>query len=95
MTHLQEQWDELCLLESMFSSPGEFEIQDKASYQQAEAYLQQLTFDPPKYLSCLLRIPISSHQQSDEEADSDEEAEASGKTELVRSVNVSMRLPPR
>lgn len=97
MTHLQEQVDELGLLESVFSSPGEFEIQDKASHQQAEAYLEQLTPHPPQYLSCLLCIPIKPHQHSDDEVSSDGECEASvgNVGEESYSINISVRLPPR
>lgn len=93
MTHLQEQVDELDLLESVFSSPGEFEIQDKASYQQAEAYLKQLSPDYPKAISCRLCIPISAHQPSGDE-DSDEEGE---ETQALPSysIDISVRLSSR
>ena len=73
--HLQEHLDELGLLESMFSSPGEFEIENSAPYKQAEDYLQQLAPRPPNSLSCRLCIPISAQQDSDEE-EGEEGAEA-------------------
>lgn len=94
MTHLQDQLDEFLLLESVYSSPGEFEIQDEASHRQAEAYLQGATPHPPKALSCLLRIPISAHHRSDDE-DSEGEDDAVAGDAPSHSVAISVRLPSR
>lgn len=96
MTRLQEQIDELELLESVFSAPGEFQIEDRASYEQAEAYLKQLAPDPPKYLSCRLCILINAHQCSDDEGSDSEDcsnSENAGTDPLTSySVTISVRL---
>lgn len=88
--HLQEQVDELGLLESMFSSPGEFEVEDSESHRRAEAYLQHLAPEPPNSLSCRLFIPISAHQDSDGDDSGDVETPAS-----PYSITISIRLPSR
>lgn len=101
MTHLQEQLDELELLESMFSSPGEFEIEDKVAHAQAEAFLRQLTLNAPrpKSLTCKLFIPINAHQDSDDEGENDCSSATEGKAEIEQlvsySINISVRLVPR
>ena len=102
MTHLQEQVEELQVLESVYSSPGEFEIDDESSHEQALAYLQQLALHPPNALSCRLHIPINAHQDSDDDDDDDGEDYGSGCVGAVAAVcpvqthiNVSVRLPSR
>ena len=89
--HLQEQVDELGLLESMFSAPGEYEVSDIESLQQAEAYLEQLSPTPPNSLSCKRCIPINANQDSDEEGDP---AEAAAQASPY-SITISIRLPCR
>ena len=89
---LQEQVDELGLLESMFASPGEFEVEDRESYQQAEAYLQKLAPRPPNSLSCKLCVPINAQQDSDEEEVGGGDA---GAAVSPYSITISIRLPPR
>ena len=42
----------------MFFSPGEFEIEDESSYDKAVRYVKKLSLEPPKILSCKLRVPI-------------------------------------
>ena len=96
MTHLQDQTDELELLESMFSSPGEFEIEDRSSHEQAAAYLQHLTPDPPKTLSCVLHIPVNAHQDSDDEdIDDDDESVSRSVLPAAHTINISLRLLAR
>lgn len=90
MAHLQEQLDELEVLESMFSSPGEFEIEDRDSHERAIAYLKSLAPDPPKYLSCRLCIPVNAQHDSDDE---EESSRAEGFP--PHAVNISIRLPTR
>lgn len=90
MTHLQEQLDEFELLESVFSAPGEFEVEDRASHSQAAAHIQQLTPDIPKSLSCVLNIPINAHLDSED----DEENEASSSS-VVQFVRISIRVTAR
>ena len=56
MSHLKEQLEELEVLQAMFSSPGEFEIEDESSYDRAVTYVKKLSIEPPKILSCELRL---------------------------------------
>lgn len=99
MTRLQEQLDELDLLESVFSAPGEFEIEDRESKEKAEAFLNQLTSNPPGHLSCRLCIPVNAHHDSgDEGSDVEDNADskgASGEHGHSYSVNISLRLSNR
>lgn len=88
---LEQQVDELEFLQSMYSAPGEFKIEDQASYQQAVAHLQHLTPDAPKVLSCSLHIPIDAHQDTGDEG---EEA-CAGNTDIQHHVDISIRLPNR
>lgn len=91
MTHLREQVEELELLESVFSAPGEFQIDDTASYERAQAYLKQQTSDPPKNLSFQLVLPINAHQDSDEE----EDCPRARVDPVVYSIAISIRLGVR
>ena len=96
MTRLQDQLDELDLLESVFSAPGEFEIEDRESKEKAEAFVNQLTSNPPGYLSCRLCIPVSAHHDSgDEGSDVEEGADSGGASADSYSVNISVRLSSR
>lgn len=96
MTRLQEQLEELELLESVFSGPGEFQIEDRLSHERAQAYLGQLTSDPPKNLSCRLVVPINAHQESDDEGSGDEDGPRAGAEPLISySVTISVRLGTR
>lgn len=108
MAHLQEQLEELELLESMFSYPGEFQIEDSASYDLAAAFVKNLAPDPPKCISCRVNIPIDARHDTDDEVDDDndaedeggdkskEEAAEKGKEEVTsHTVNISLRLPTR
>ncbi len=97
MTHLQDQVDELDLLESVFSSPGEFEIEDRCSHDQALRYLSDSAPHPPKTLSCILNIPINPHQDSEDE-DDDDDGGASGGGQCAESsyiISISIRLMER
>ena len=42
----------------MFFSPGEFEIEDESSYDKAVRYVKKLSLEPPKILSCKLRLLV-------------------------------------
>lgn len=99
MPRLQDQLDEVALLESMFSAPGEFQIEDRISHEQAEAYVNHLTPDPPKCLSFRLCVPINAHHYSDDEGSSDDEgascANAESEPLVSHSVRISVRLPSR
>ena len=101
MAHLQEQLEELEVLESMFSSPGEFKIEDRASYDQAIASLSNLAMQPPKCLVCSVCISIK-HYDSEEDDSEEEEGHAIGGVAGKRrdaitthSVKISFRLPTR
>ena len=73
MSRLEEQLEELEVLQAMFFSPGEFEIEDRSSYDKAVRYVKKLSLEPPKILSCKLRLLVNANQDSDEEGDEDED----------------------
>lgn len=86
--NLEQQIDEIELLQSMYSSPGEFQIDDQVSYDQGLAYTQQLCAEPPKSLSIKLFILIDAHQDSD----SENQSTADGATGLSGDVGSQHRL---
>ena len=95
--NLRQQIDELEFLQSMYPAPGEFKIEDEYSYQQAVAHVSpgHDALGAPKTLSCSLHIPISAHQDSDDEEDTEvDEASAPNKT-LQYNVDISIRMPNR
>lgn len=93
-TNLEQQIDELEFLQSMYSAPGEFKIEDQVSYQQALAYVQQVTPEAPKTLSSSLHIPVNAHQDSEEE---DEVAgELAAESTIVQYyIDISIRMSNR
>ena len=93
-TNLEQQIDELEFLQSMYSAPGEFKIEDQVSYQQALAYVQQLTPEAPKTLSSSLNIPVNAHQDSEDEDDVAREPTAENTT-VQHYVDISIRMPNR
>ena len=95
--NLRQQVDELEFLQSMYSAPGEFKIEDEYSYQQAVAYvsLGQHANGAPKTLSCSLHIPISAHQDSDYEYDAEAGEASAPKRSLQYNVDISIRIPNR
>ena len=93
-SNLEQQIDELEFLQSMYSAPGEFKIEDQASYQQALAYVQQLTPEAPKTLSSSLHIPVNAHQDSDDEDEETRESAAENVT-IQHCVDISIRMPNR
>lgn len=89
--NIQHQLDEIELLQSMYSSPGEFLIEDEASYEQAVAFNRQLCVHPPKGLSYKLCVLTNTHRDSDEE----EENAQSVATDTQRSLELAVRLGNR
>ena len=71
MPRLEEQLEELEVLQAMFFTPGEFKIEDNSSYDKAVKYVKKLSLEPPKILSCKLRLLVSANQDSDEGEDED------------------------
>lgn len=107
-SNIEQQLDELEFLQSMFSAPGEFKIEDQSSYQQAVDYTQRCAVVPiPKALSCSLHIPINAHQDSEDEADeADDNMDVNNEAEEARAVaasgmsfqynvDISIRIPNR
>lgn len=92
--NLEQQIDELEFLQSMYSAPGEFKIEDQASYQQALAYVQQLAPEAPKTLSSSLLIPVNAHQDSEDE-DEETREPAAENTTIQHYVDISIRMPNR
>ena len=94
MSHLQEQLDELEVLEAMFSSPGEFEIEDRDAYDRAQAFVKELVSKAPAGLSCRLHISVSTDSRdSDDDEEGDEDF--SSAESAPRLVDISLRLPTR
>ena len=79
-TTLQVQLDELELLQSMYSSPGELHIQDQASYAQTLAYCKQLVPQPAQSLSFNLALIIDASTDSDGEDSVQAQAAATNTT---------------
>jgi hypothetical protein len=93
-TNLEQQIDELEFLQSMYSAPGEFKIEDQVSYQQALAYVQQQTSEAPKTLSSGLHIPINAHQDSDDDVE-EATGPAAETTTVQYYIDISIRMPNR
>ena len=89
-TNLEQQVDELELLQSMFSAPGEFQIEDQATFDQASAFLRDLTPASPGRLSCSLHIPIDAHQP-----EGPPQASGGDSSTNQHIMNISIRLPHR
>ena len=66
MSRLEEQLEELEVLQAMFFSPGEFEIEDKSSYDKAGRLSRRSSLESPKILSLKFRLLVSAKQDSDE-----------------------------
>ena len=91
-SRLEQQLDELALLQSVFSEPGEFLLDDQAVYDHATAFVRQLTNDVPHRLSCSLHLEVEvdlGHEN--------EEATACASSDQRTHCNVviTMRLPHR
>jgi len=97
MSHLEEQLDELEVLEAMFSSPGEFEIDNTFSYEQAKAFVNKSCADPPRgALSCKLRISVTeASQDSDAEDEEQDDTASEAAPTAAHTVEISLRLPNR
>ena len=59
MSPLEEQLEELEVLQAIVFSPGEFEIEDRSSFDKAVTYVKKLSLEPLKILSCKLRLLVS------------------------------------
>jgi len=95
MSRLQEILEELEVLEAMFSSPGEFEIEDRDSYDRAKACVKKLSPEVPPSLSCRLHLSVSGDSQ-DSDDDEEEDGEHSSLLESISHlVDISLRLPKR
>ncbi len=97
MSRLEEQLDELEVLEAMFSSPGEFEIDDTFSYEQAKAFVNKSSADPPPgALSCKLRISVTEASQDSDAEDEEQDSRAPEAAPTAsHNVEISLRLPNR
>ncbi len=62
---LEQQVDELELLQSIFSAPGEFQIDDQTSFERVSVFLKDLIPGVPGRLSYSLHIPIDAHHSED------------------------------
>ena len=96
---LEQQLDELDLLQSVFSQPGEYTTDDRAVLDHATACVKRLTSHPPDgRLACSLHLAVDARVVR---ADKDEpdvgvsDAVSCDGTTTQYSVDVSMRLPHR
>ena len=98
---LEQQLDELELLQSVFSQPGEYTTTDQTSVDYVTAWIRGLTSDPPvSRLSCVLRLSVDAihSEEGDEHCAEDGAAASSGPTGTIPvqcSVNISITLPHR
>ena len=98
---IEQQLDELELLQSVFSQPGEFSA-DQVTIETSTAWLRGLTSEAPvSRLSCTLHLSVDPSPRGDGE-DSDEEdggrdvsAEASCRGAEQCTLDISMTLPHR
>ena len=90
MEAVEQQLDELELLQSVFSQPGEFSA-DRAVIETSAAWTRGLTTETPvSRLSCRLNLSVDRHPAAGE--DSDEEGEDGSRD---GSADISMTLPHR
>ena len=100
---VEKQLDELELLESVFSQPGEFSA-DRVAIETAAAWTRGLTTEAPvARLSCNLRLSVDRHHPT--AADSEEEEEDGSRDGSVEAaaccgaeqciLDISMTLPHR
>lgn len=88
---LEQQLDELELLQSVFSQPGEYTT-DQASVAHASAWLRRLTEDAPSSrLSCTLHLSVDATNTDEQDGD----ATSPSHTVVQCNVDVSMTLPHR
>jgi len=92
--NLEQQIDEFELLQSMFSGPGEFQVDDEASYDQVIAYVKALTPNTPARLRFTVHILVDARPPLDSEQDSVDGAVTGSKT-VQHGVDISFKLPHR
>ena len=91
---LEQQLDELDMLQSVFSQPGEYTTDDQTVLEQAAARIKGLTDQKPVgRLSCTLHLLVDAHHYEDGGESASSEAASSVPTPLQCSVDISMRLP--
>ena len=92
--NLEQQIDEFELLQSMFSGPGEFQVDDEASYDQVTAFLRDLTPHTPGRLRFTVHIVVDTYPPLQSEQDSVDDT-AAGSKSIQHSVDISFKLPHR
>ena len=96
---LEQQLDELEMLQSVFSQPGEYTIDDQTLLEHAKARTKGLTDQSlVGRLSCALHLQVNAHQDDhgdEEEGESGSDITSSGPAATLCSVDISMRLPHR
>lgn len=101
---IEQQLDELELLQSVFSQPGEFTTEE-SSLEHARAWVRRLTPDAPTTrLSCTLHLTVNRRPNLEEDVDSSDGEEGDRKSERgacggdgeeLGTVDISMILPQR
>lgn len=96
---LEQQLDELDLLQSVFSQPGEYAT-DQTSVDHANAWVRRLTAEAPvSRLSCTLHLTVDATNSDEGECSadggSDDDTTSPSRTAVQCSVDISMTLPHR
>lgn len=94
MTCLEQQLDELDLLQSVFSQPGEYDT-DQATVDRATAWVQRLTAESPtNRLSCTLHLTVDAmHCELEDNTSATDDASSLDRSAVQCTVNISMTLP--
>ena len=91
---IEQQLDELDLLQSVFSQPGEYTTDDQTVLERAMARVKRLTDQPPVgRLSCSLHLLVDVHSRDDDGEGVGSDTTSPGPTATQCSVDISMRLP--
>lgn len=86
---LEQQLDELELLQSVFSEPGEFHTDDQAVVDHATAYVKGLTDETPNRLACGVHLTV------DAVSGKDDEEEETYSTSARCTVDIAIRMSHR
>lgn len=85
--HYNEQLDEIELLHSMFSQPGEFDY-DEESFSAAQLFINNESSRHPSILSCTIHLKIEPGREEEEEEEEDEKED-----NYIINLDVICRLP--
>jgi len=87
---LEQQLDELELLQSVFSEPGEFHTDDQTVVDHATAYVKGLADEVPNRLACGVHLTVDAVPDKE-----DEEEKANYTTNAQCTVDIAIRMSHR